>query len=185
MANTFELIASSTVGSGGAASIDFTSIPSTFTDICVKLSLRSNSTTSNTGQYDVLLYRLNSSTSGYTAKYISGNGAAAESNSNTTATSASAGGTWGRVANGGVVNSLATASTFSNVELYIPNYAGSNNKSVSLDSVTEQNATNAIAELDAGLWSNTAAITSVSFALLVGTLFTQYSTAYLYGVKNA
>lgn len=185
MPNTFTLIASSTVGSGGAASIDFTSIPSTYTDLLVKLSLRSNSTTSNTGQYDALLYRLNSTTTGYTSKYVSGNGAATESNSNTTGTSASAGGTWGRLANGGVVNNLATASTFSNVELYIPNYAGSNNKSLSLDSTTEQNATNAIAELDAGLWSNTAAITSVSFALLTGTLFLQHSTAYLYGIVKS
>ena len=30
MANTFELISSVTVGAGGAASIDFTSIPSTY-----------------------------------------------------------------------------------------------------------------------------------------------------------
>jgi hypothetical protein len=36
MANTFELIASSTVGSGGAANIDFTSIPATYTDLCLK-----------------------------------------------------------------------------------------------------------------------------------------------------
>ena len=40
MATTFTKIASVTVGSGGASSIDFTSIPSTYTDLCVKLSTR-------------------------------------------------------------------------------------------------------------------------------------------------
>lgn len=185
MPNTFTLISSATVGAGGAASIDFTSIAGTYTDLCVKLSVRSNSTTSNTGQYDVLLYRLNATTTGYSARYLGGDGAAASSGTATTSTSASAGGTWGRVAGAGVVNNLATASTFANVEMYIPNYAGSTNKSLSFDGVTEQNATNAIADLSAGLWSNTAAITSVSFALLTGTLFLQNSTAYLYGIVKS
>ena len=42
MANTYELIASSTVGAGGASSIDFNSIPNTYTDLLVKLSGRSS-----------------------------------------------------------------------------------------------------------------------------------------------
>ena len=37
MANTYVAIATVTVGSGGAASIDFTSIPATYTDLVVKL----------------------------------------------------------------------------------------------------------------------------------------------------
>ena len=40
MANTYTLIASSTAGSGGAAYIEFTSIPNTYTDLLVMLSLR-------------------------------------------------------------------------------------------------------------------------------------------------
>lgn len=169
--------------SASASSVSFTNIPqSGYTDLKIVMSARSNSSTSNTGQYDVLLYRLNSTTTGYTSRYISGNGATPESNSNTTATSAGAGGTWGRLANAGLVNNLATASTFSNVEIYIPNYLSGSNKSISIDSVTEQNATNAIAEMDAALWSNTAAITSISFATLVGTAFMPYSTFSLYGI---
>ena len=38
MANTFELIASYTVGAGGQASIDFNTSPSTYTDLCIKAS---------------------------------------------------------------------------------------------------------------------------------------------------
>jgi len=78
---------------------------------------------------------------------------------------------------------LDTASTFGNGQVYIPNYAGSNNKSTSADTVSEDNATLAYSALTAGLWSNTAAITSITIAAV--TNFAQYSTAYLYGISNA
>jgi hypothetical protein len=79
-----------------------------------------------------------------------------------------------------------TANTFSSVSVYFPNYAGSANKSYSIDSLTENNAAGATATLQAGLWSNTAAINSMSFAAGNGSgTFAQYTTAYLYGVKNA
>ena len=42
MADTYTLISSVTVGAGGASSIDFTSIPATYTDLLVKFSLRTD-----------------------------------------------------------------------------------------------------------------------------------------------
>jgi hypothetical protein len=42
MATTYEIISSVTVGSGGAANIEFTSIPATYTDLYVLASIRSN-----------------------------------------------------------------------------------------------------------------------------------------------
>lgn len=171
MANTFELIASSTVGSGGAASIDFTSIPSTYTDICLKYALRASTSSNNKDCY----ITLNGSTSGFSGIYLQGNGASLAGSF-----------TLARYV-GNVPDSTATASTFSNSELYIPNYAGSTNKSFSVDTVQENNtstAGQALTQFIAGLWSNTAAITSISIAPSSGT-FVQYSTAYLYGVKNA
>jgi hypothetical protein len=77
-----------------------------------------------------------------------------------------------------------TASTYSNSEIYIPNYAGSTNKSFSIDGVSENNATEAYAMFNAVLWSNTAAINQVTLTPAGGS-FVQHSTAYLYGVKNA
>jgi hypothetical protein len=53
-----------------------------------------------------------------------------------------------------------------------------------VDSVQEDNQTEAYIDVVAGLWSNTAAITSLSIKSNAGS-FVQYSTAYLYGVKNA
>jgi hypothetical protein len=170
MANTFELIASSTVGSGGAASIDFTSIPSTFTDLCVKLSGRSTATPANPWT-SVYSYFNNDTTGGnYTGRAVYGTGSAAGSEANGVVLFAS--------------NGTATASTFANSELYIPNYTSSNAKSASADNGTESNATASLAYLGALLWSGTAAINRITLTPTSGN-FAQYSTAYLYGVKNA
>ena len=165
MANTFELIASSTVGSGGAASIDFTSIPSTFTDLCLVISARS--TQANIANSCGISF--NGSTTGFTSKFIEGSGSSVSSFTNNSII-------------GNVQGTLSTANTFTSINVYIPNYAGSSNKSFSAETAAENNATTAYITLGAGLWSNTAAINQVTLTM---SNFVQYSTAYLYGVKNA
>ena len=167
MALTYEAIATVTVGSGGAANIEFTSIPGTYTDLVVKVSAR---TSVANGTCTITF---NNSTSSYSYRYIYGSGSATSSGSASTSN-----------IDGGVYNwSASTANTFANAEIYIPNYAGSNNKSASLDTVSENNATEAYADLGAGLWSNTAAITSITLTPNLGN-FVQYSTATLFGIKN-
>lgn len=168
MANTFELIASATVGSGGQASIDFNVIPSTYTDLCIKASFRSD----YSGQGIALRINPNGSGSNMTAKVLLGGGSGSGSSFSDTIAYASS------------VADTSTANTFGNVEWYIPNYASSNSKSISVDFVTETNATGAIMGLSAGLWSVSTAISSLSLLTTAGNL-KQYSTAYLYGVKNA
>jgi hypothetical protein len=169
--NTFTKIASVSVGLLGASSIDFTSIPSTYTDLCVKLSSR---TTRATNPEDEVYIRFNSSSSGYSSRSVFGTGAAVSSNTGGTG---QINRTW-TTANG------ATSSTFGSMEIYIPNYAGSTNKSVLIDSVSENNGTTAYAVLTAGLWSNSAAITSITLLPEVGPNFVQYSTATLYGISK-
>ena len=173
MATTFIKIASVTVGSGGASSIDFTSIPATYTDLQVLLSVRSSTTGGNA--WVGLKLRFNSSTSGYTDRAVAGNGSTAFSFANTY-------GNFGFL--GDVDMSDNTASTFGNTSLYCPNYAGSQFKSYSSDSVQENNATLAQADLVAGLWSNTSAITSINLTLNTGN-FVQHSTATLYGISKS
>jgi hypothetical protein len=80
--------------------------------------------------------------------------------------------------------SSATASTFASADIYIPNYTSSDYKSISIDTVTEKNATDAYMRLTAGLWSNTAAITSIGLNCSASGNFVQYSTFYLYGVAK-
>lgn len=164
MPNTMTLIASSTVGAGGAASIDFTSIPSTYTDLVLRMSV---SIGSAGGTAQAMYITINGSTSTFTGRYLYGDGATPAS------------GVLARYV--GSVNNSSPA--FNNMDIYLPNYAGSTNKSFSVDNVTERNATSADANLIAGLWATTSAITSLSVAASAS--FVQYSTAYLYGVKNA
>jgi hypothetical protein len=175
MPNTYTLIASSTVGSGGASYVEFTSIPATYTDLLVKCSLRSNRADGTVIDAVALRFNGNSSAS-YNFTRLTGTGAAASS--------ASGSGDTSLFLDNPSSNS-ATASTFGNSEYYIPNYAGSTNKSVSADAVSENNGTTAYARLTAGLWSNTSAITSIRLTPDTGTLWNQYSTATLYGIKNS
>jgi hypothetical protein len=172
MANTYTLISSVTVGAGGASSIAFSSIPATYTDFKLVLSARTNRSATNNNCFITLN---GSSATNYSDRYLQGSGSAASSASDSAAVSAYI---------GGVPGSTATASTFSNIEIYIPNYAGSSSKSFNVDAVAEDNATAAISNLVAGLWSLTSAITSISIDAATFS-FVQYSTAYLYGIKNS
>jgi hypothetical protein len=169
MPNTFELIASSTVGSGGASDITFSSIASTWTDLVVVVSARASASAANTN----LQMQFNGSTSSYTQKELYGTGSAAGSAS------------LSYISLGYISGNTATASSFGSCQAYIPNYASSNYKSVSSEGVAEGNITGMYMAMDAGLWSNTAAITSIKLIPASPDYFLQYSTAYLYGVKNA
>lgn len=173
MPDTFVKIASVTVGSGGASSIDFTSIPATYTDLQLVFSGRS----AKSDTTDTFKLTFNNNTSNnYTRREIEGDGATAASYAETT--------TSGFLYIYTPANT-GTASTFGNCNIYIPNYAGSNNKSFSVDNVIERNATTAYACLMAGLWANTSAITSVKLESMNSQNLVQYSTAVLYGIKSS
>ena len=154
-----------TVGAGGAASIDFTSIPQTYTDLHLLVSLREESSTSA-----VAFIKFNNSTANRSERYIQGNGSSATSGTTS-------------VLQFIVCQPSDTASTFGNASIYIPNYTSSNFKSVSSDSVSENNATGAFSRLVAGLWSDTSAINQITITTNTGDV-AEYSTATLYGVSN-
>ena len=162
----YNLIATTTVDSpSGASTIDFTSIPQTYTDLKIVLSVRS------TGAATSLDVAFNGSTASFTNRYLQGSGSAAAS------------GTLARYA-GLVTGTDQTASVFANCEIYIPNYSGSTNKSFSGDAVQENNATSSFAGIVANLWSNTAAIARITFTNTTGNL-AQHSSVSLYGIKNS
>lgn len=171
---TYEKIASVTVGSGGAADIEFTSIPGTYTDLVVKLSSRVTDTAVNDST--AIAIQLNGDTgSNYTRRTLFGDGGATGSSSATTTSM--------RI--GFTSNNGNTSSTFGNCEFYIPNYAGSTQKSVSADAVAESNVAQFIyATLNAGIWTSTSAITSIKI-ISPSFNFVQHSSATLYGIKNS
>lgn len=172
MATNFVLLEKITVGSAGASSVTFSSIPQTgYTDLVIKASAR----TSRASDEDGMGLYFNADTSNYTWRTLFGNGSSASSVTQTSGYGA----TWISRVDG----ANATSNTFASVDIYIPNYTSSNYKSYSVDGVTENNGTTAYSNLTAPLFSSTAAITS---ATLVGgnAPFIQYSTFYLYGVAK-
>lgn len=168
---TMTHISTITVGPSGAASIEFTGIPATGTDLLVVLSGRSgNLGTTNGIQY---LTINNNGSAIYTSRALKGSGSAASTYTVTNDT----------LGNIGSTNSNAsTASTFGNMSIYIPNYAGSTNKSMSIDSITEHNGTEAYAEINATMAATTSAITSLK--LMAQSTLQQYSTASLYTITK-
>jgi hypothetical protein len=169
---TFTLIASSTVGSGGAATISFTSIPATFTDLVLKFSGRLTTSGYDSSPWVIGRIYING-TEATSGRLLFGTGSATGSDGNAAAMF--------------MTDTDATALTFSSAELYLTNYTSSTSKSMSVDVVTENNGTAALAGLQAVLSGVTAAVTSITLYPSNGSGgdFAQHSTAYLYGVSNA
>jgi len=169
MANTYSLIEAKTLSSD-TASISFTSIPATFTDLLVFISSRTNAGITS----DEARITFNNNTSSYSWKmlYSSGSGAFGANDASDP-----------EIPGIQMPGNNATASTFSVNSIYIPGYASSNYKSVSIDSTQEDNVTTAYIKMVTGLWSNTAAITSIQVFGATGS-FVPYSTFYLYGIKK-
>jgi hypothetical protein len=150
-----------------ASSVTFSNIPqSGYTDLKIVASTRY----SGGGYGTDMTIAFNGSTSSFTGRRIYGYGGGVYSDTQTNVS-------------GVVVGAGATANTFSSNEIYIPNYLSSNYKSYSIDGASENNnSTSYLLELSANLWSNTAAISSVTLGVGSGTFDTN-STFSLYAVS--
>ena len=164
MATTYTLI-DKAILTGTQANVEFTSIPATYTDIKLVLSTR-NSSTGN--YFDI---NINGSSANLSNRRIYTNSSVVASYSGSDLIAY-------------CDYASRTNSTFDNIEIYIPNYASSNYKSISIDNVTENNGSAADLALIAGLWSSTSAITAIKFLSSTGS-FEANSSFYLYGIKNS
>lgn len=161
MANeTYTLIQKTTLNAS-AASITFSSIPQTFTDLKVVLSARDVSVT-----YSSLYIAING-TAVTSLRKVLGNGSSASSGTDYV---------------GLIDGTASTASVFGNADIYIPNYTSSNYKSLSIDMVTENNATGAHQFLTAAISPATAAISTLAFTC--DGSFEKYTSVSLYGVAK-
>jgi hypothetical protein len=170
-ANTYTLIEKIVIGATSAERITFTSIPQGYTDLKIVASVRSESP----NPYD-FIYGYVNGVSGihYPGRRLRGDGSSASSATSNV----------GYFDLQYVNGDGATASAFGNLEIYFPNYSGSNQKSFSIDSVTETNSTTAYAHIWSYNYTNgTSAITSIVLASGSG-YFKQYSSFYLYGIAK-
>jgi hypothetical protein len=171
MPNTLTLIQKITVGATVSSGVTFSNIPQGYSDLKIFGSVRSN--VGNPGDF-IYLYLNNPGTGAYTQRFLRGDGSSASSGNNSVSYYPL------QFINGGG----STANTFGNFEIYIPNYTSSNQKSFSVDILSENNATTAYADIQAGLWNQTAAVTGITLNSGSGN-FVQHSTFYLYGIANS
>lgn len=167
MANTYEAIAKNVITTN-TASITFSAIPSTYTDLVLIVSGRSSTAPG------YLLLTLNSSPTTSETDLLG------ESGSVTSIRSTGDGQIFGqgylRLSDSGM-----TASTFGSSEIYIPNYTGTQRKYASAFSVTESNAVSVqFLTLSAANSDMTTAISSIT----CGSDFVSGTRLDLYGIKK-
>ena len=165
MPATYEPIATTTLGSA-AATITFSSIASTWTDIRLLFTSAAASGTT----YPVLVINDDNAGSSYSQTNLRADGATVSSNRST-----NAGSGWDFGYNGvTTVPSLLTADFFS--------YAGSTNKTCLMTNSNDRNGSG-YSDRYVGLWRSTSAITKI--AIVGSSNFAIGTTATLYGIKNA
>lgn len=172
MAITYKAIASVTVGSGGASSIQFTSIPGTYTDLCLIVSARS----AHNDGYESGIIAVNGSP---TYSFRRQNAYDVNTNEGTGSN------TWF------VVN--ANSSTYSPTNLfniarfYFPNYTSSANKSTMFQWGVPHNGTGSLnlswVSAGAGMATLGSAITTITLTTNNAANYMQHSTATLYGIN--
>jgi len=172
--SSYESIATVTVGSGGSATIDFTSIPATYTHLQIR-GIARLSAAYTAEEYGI---RFNSDTgSNYSYHYLNGNGSSAIS---------SAGASVNNIKTASILSgSSVTANTFGGIVIDILDYRNTNKYKVArVLGGTDYNGGGNVG-FSSGTWLNTNAITSVQVISGTGTNFAQYSQFALYGIKGA
>jgi hypothetical protein len=171
MPATYTLI-SSNVLTSSAASVTFSAIPATYTDLVLRMSVRD---TSSAADANPRLTFNGDTASNYSLTRVHGNGSSAGSDRYSSQS---------LIFLLGYNGNTTTANTFTNSEVYIPSYTVSQNKPLSEFHAPENNATSSLSlSAQANLWRNTAAITSVT--ITGETALASGSSFYLYGISNA
>jgi hypothetical protein len=164
---TYKEIATITVTTATQAAIEFSSIPSSYTDLVIKLSSRGD-----TGGPQNIGISFNGSTTGFSNKLLYGDGVDAVSTTTST------------IFQGILPGTAYTANVFGNADIYIPNYAGSTNKTILSASSNDQNGAGESGRV-VGLWRSTAAISTILITIDGSTTFSTGTTATLYGILKA
>ena len=160
---TYTPISTQTLGSA-AASITFSSIPGTYTDLRLVL-------TCTTSVADIVAMNFNSDAGiNYSSCYIYGTGATASGGSFT-----------GRSLCFLHGNGVTSTTVPSNFEADIFSYAGSTNKTYLATAGLDFNGSGTV-ELTCGLWRSTAAITNIKLSLNNANNFSTGTIATLFGI---
>jgi hypothetical protein len=170
--NSYESIATVTVGGGGAADVTFSSIPSTYQHLQIRMIGRSD----RAAVRDAIKFKFNATSSTYALHEIIGDGSTATASQQTGSTNG--------VDLGLMSGASATSGVFGADVFDILDYASTNkNKTIRVLNGIDNNDTNGSIRFESGLWVDTSAVTSITLAPAFGTNFAQYSSFALYGCK--
>jgi hypothetical protein len=172
MASTYELINSSTLTTS-AFGVTFSSIPTTFTDLMLRISAR----TDVGSNQDTVKLRFNNDTNtnyGRNTLFGGGSGGVGSNNNLTT-----------RILAPYVNGSTAQSDTFGAIDFYIPSYRRSQYKELSAFGASENDNNLAYMGITAGLYTDTTPISTVTVEPENGGSFLSGSSFYLYGISNA
>ena len=170
--NSYESIATVTVGAGGAATISFSSIPATYKHLQLRLYAKSTRAAGNAG--DAINMRFNSdSGTNYSYHQLQGNGTTASASGLATQSQI-------QIERAGD----ATASIVGVMIVDILEYANTNIYKTTRNLGGVDFNGSGYVTLMSGNWRSTAAINAISLDPNAGD-FAQYSQAALYGIKGA
>lgn len=182
-ATSYESIATVTVGAGGASTVSFSSIPSTFTHLQVRAFGRTDRPTYNVGSYSMTI---NGDTgSNYSRHYIRSVPASPGAS-----VDAGGGASQTFIDLGQFAGSTATSGIFGIGITDILDYTNTNkNKTIKhIGAVDTNGAASGVAgfvQMSSGSWFNTSTVTSITFYPIEGASnFTQYTSFALYGIKG-
>ena len=172
LSTAYDSIQTVTVGAGGASTVSFTNIPSTYTHLQVRYFNADTRSASNTGQWMTFN---GSSAANYFAHDITGSaqyGISVNAYTNQTYI--------------GIPNTSGGTNTnnFGVGIIDILDYANTNKyKTIRAIGGHEENATDGYVQFSSGAWASTSAITSMTFYPLLAP-YRQYSIFALYGIKG-
>ena len=173
--NSYESIATTTVGAGGASTITFSSIPSTYKHLQIRLIGKNSRAVTSDSTY--MYYNGDNSSNLYALHYLYGDGASSGS---------------GGLANRNemyilyITSANATANYFGAAVIDILDYADTNKYKTMRQIGGDIYNSSALGEfgMSSGLWRNTAAINSITFFGGGSIVFSQYTQIALYGIKG-
>lgn len=168
----FVPIATTTVPSAGAASVTFSSIPSTYTHLQIRFIARTN----RAAVGDYIECNLNSDTSSsYSWHSLGGDGASPFA-------VAGANGTFLNVER--IAGNNATAGVFGAGIIDILDYQNTNKYKTSRSLSAFDNNGSGELQFMSGNWRSTSAVSTITLTPGIGTSFNQYSSFTLFGIKG-
>lgn len=170
--SSYWLISRTTVGSAGASTIEFTSIPSTYKHLQIRAFMRGT----YAGTLVSFFCQINGETgSFYSSHHVGGTGSTTYSYAGSTQT---------YIELNDIAADTNTASTYSNMIMDIFDYADTNKYKTTRGFLGRDFNGSGQLELNSGLYQKTTAVTSIKF-YLGANAFKEYSSFALYGIKGA